>query len=348
VSFSTATTYPYMPTTISGCSDQPVSMNASGSYTATCTSGFEATPGTHSGDTQGGVSLGATFTPDANSGVTGSSAVIQHGSPQLFVNPDPVNIALVVSNSDLMAGQSGTATGTVTPTFTGPYEPTGNVVFTDVLYGVAIGSCGGKSGVPVNAAGQATCTFSLDQNQANDSDSIYATYPFGTDAGEDYAFQGQQASNPVTVSAGTSSGSGPSSGGGKSASSGTVTLGKPKTSGATLQVLAACAAGGASCVDQYQVSVTEKVLKGRVVGITASKAKPVKTTKVVVLGSAKVTLAAGKRTTVKLTLNGAGKKLLVKHRTLKCKLAVTTKNGTKTQTLKTATVTFKAPKKHKG
>jgi hypothetical protein len=79
-----------------------------------------------------------------------------------------------------------------------------------------------------------------------------------------------------------------------------------------------------------------------VVAVTASKSKPAQTTRMVVLGSAKVRLAAGKSTTVKLTLNAAGKKLLAKHHTLKTKLAVTTKNGTKTQTLKTATLTFKA------
>ena len=140
--------------------------------------------------------------------------------------------------------------------------------------------------------------------------------------------------------------SGPASGG-ESAGSGKVTFGKPKTSGVTLQLLARCAAGGASCVDRYQVSVIEKLLKGKVVAVTASKAKPVKTTKVVVLGTAKVTLAAGKSTTVKLTLNAAGKKLLAKHGTLKTKLAVTTKNGTKTQALKTTTVTFKAAAKKK-
>jgi hypothetical protein len=131
---------------------------------------------------------------------------------------------------------------------------------------------------------------------------------------------------------------------GASTGSGTVTLGKPKTSGATLQVSAACAAGGASCVDQYQVSVTEKLHNGKVVAVTASNSKPAQTTKVIVLGTAKVTLTAGKRKAVKLTLNAAGKKLLAKYRTLKTKLAVTTKSGTKTQTLKTTAVTFKATK----
>jgi hypothetical protein len=67
-----------------------------------------------------------------------------------------------------------------------------------------------------------------------------------------------------------------------------------------------------------------------VVGVTASKAKPVKTTKAVVLGRAKVTLAAGKSTTIKLTLNGAGKKFLAKHGTLKTKLRSPLKSGTKT------------------
>jgi hypothetical protein len=341
---------PYAPpstsTPISGCSAQPVSINSSGSYTATCTTIFAAGSAVNGHADLGNdvLQLGATFTPDANSTLAGSWV-----NGTITVNQDPVNIALVVSNSRLTVGQSGTATATVTPTVTGPYKPTGNVVFKDVLYNAAIGSCGGKTGVAVNAAGQASCTFSLDQNEVNAPDSIYAQYRYTVGAAAqnpgEQPFVGEQDSNVPRVGAGRSSDSGPSSGVGKSAGSGTVKLGKPKTSGAALRVLASCAAGGPSCVDHYQVTVTEKLHNGKVVGVTASKAK---TTKVVVLGSVKVTLAAGKSTNVKLTLNAAGKKLLTKHRTLKTKLAVTTKNGTKTQTLKTAAVTFKAPKKPTG
>ncbi len=66
--------------------------------------------------------------------------------------------------------------------------------------------------------------------------------------------------------------------------------------------------------------------------------------KTVVLGTATVTVAAGKRKSVKVTLNAAGKKLLAKRHTVKTKLTITRRTGGRTRTVSAKAVTFKAAK----
>jgi len=63
--------------------------------------------------------------------------------------------------------------------------------------------------------------------------------------------------------------------------------------------------------------------------------------KTVVVGSKKVTVAAGKRETVKLSLNGTGKRLLAKHKPLRTKLTVRASG----KTVASSTIAFKTKKK---
>ena len=129
---------------------------------------------------------------------------------------------------------------------------------------------------------------------------------------------------------------------GGGAGSGKASVGSVKTSGSTAKVAVSCATGGATCTLELQVAVTETLRGNKVIALTARKTKTTK--KTVVIGSAGVTLGAGQKKTVKVSLGGTGKKLLTKHHSLKTMLTVTNSKA-KTKTVATKTVTFKA-KKH--
>jgi hypothetical protein len=129
---------------------------------------------------------------------------------------------------------------------------------------------------------------------------------------------------------------------GGGAGSGKASVGSVKTSGSTAKVAVSCATGGATCTLELQVAVTETLRGNKVIALTARKTKTTK--KTVVIGNAGVTLGAGQKKTVKVSLGGTGKKLLTKHHSLKTMLTVTNSKA-KTKTVATKTVTFKA-KKH--
>jgi hypothetical protein len=90
--------------------------------------------------------------------------------------------------------------------------------------------------------------------------------------------------------------------------------------------------GGATCRIVVTLSVTETV-KNRATG-SGHKARK----KTVVLGTATVTLTAAKTATVKLALNGVGRKLLAAQHKLAVKLLITTSG----KPVSTRTVTFEA------
>jgi hypothetical protein len=96
--------------------------------------------------------------------------------------------------------------------------------------------------------------------------------------------------------------------------------------------------GARSCTITVTLSVLETLHHGKVTALAAS-AKTTK--KTVVVGSETVTIAAGKSRTVRISLNGSGKRLLAKHNPLKAKLAVTA-SGKK---VSSSTITFKTKKK---
>ena len=80
------------------------------------------------------------------------------------------------------------------------------------------------------------------------------------------------------------------------------------------------------------------------IAITARKVK--QTHRTVGLGKTNLTLLAGQSRTVKVFLNGKGKRLVAKHHKLKVRLTGTqslAKN--KTNTVLNRTITFKAPTK---
>jgi hypothetical protein len=80
----------------------------------------------------------------------------------------------------------------------------------------------------------------------------------------------------------------------------------------------------------------------------SSRKRPRKHKVVVNVGSAHVTLSAGHSTTVKVSLNGTGRRLLTSRHVLATTLRVTQSLlNRRTRAVSTQTVTFKVPKKHK-
>jgi hypothetical protein len=306
--------------TISGCSAQPVSTTGS-TYTATCETTFAAT--------QGSASLSATFTPSDSTSFSGSSS----STESLPVDRGSSTTELSTSSATPKTGQSITYTASVAAGTSGPAAPGGRVEFRDG--GAPITGCGGTSGEVVSAR-QATCTTSYTSAGQH---SVSATYT------GDANFTGSSSTAvKVSVSAAAQGGTG------------TAHVGSVKTSGTTASASVSCAAGGPGCTVTALITATETLKGNKVVGVSAiavsnskRKHKKGKTRKkVVVLGKARVTLAAGQHRTVKVSLNRSGKKLLAKHKHLKTKLKVTSKTaGGKTKTVASKTVTFKQPKKHK-
>jgi hypothetical protein len=118
---------------------------------------------------------------------------------------------------------------------------------------------------------------------------------------------------------------------------GRASIGHVTVSGTTASVAVSCS-GASSCTITLTLSALETLLRGKVIAVAAS-AKTTK--KTVVLGYETVTAAAGTRQTVKLSLNGTGKKLLGKHNPLRTKLRITQAS----KTVASSTITFKAKSK---
>jgi hypothetical protein len=146
--------------------------------------------------------------------------------------------------------------------------------------------------------------------------------------------------------AGTSTGStghGPPS---SAPAAGTASVGTVHAQGSAIAVTLSC--GGASssaCAEVVQLIVVETRKGSRIVAVQASKQKTKKRT--VVVGSGSTTLSGGQTKLLKLTLNGTGKALLAKYRTLHVGLKVTQTVGSTVRTIKTASLTLKAPKTHR-
>jgi hypothetical protein len=119
------------------------------------------------------------------------------------------------------------------------------------------------------------------------------------------------------------------------------------TSGATVSVRVRCK-GSTACQIKLTGTVLETIRGGKVIAVAASKTTKKKTTKkTITIASKTATIPAGATKTIKLTLNGAGKRLLAKHHPLKAKLTVTQARKTlthKTITLKPKTKTKKKKK----
>ena len=119
---------------------------------------------------------------------------------------------------------------------------------------------------------------------------------------------------------------------------GIATAGHAKVSGTAALVRVACAgAPGAQCNVSLRMTVTETFRGQKLIAVAARVRH-----KVLGVGSAAVTLTAGNAQTVRISLNGQGRKLLASRHVLKVKLVVTEALGNgQSATVSTQTVTFK-------
>ncbi len=120
---------------------------------------------------------------------------------------------------------------------------------------------------------------------------------------------------------------------------GSVTVGRAKVSGTTALVRVACGGAlGAQCNVSLRMTVTETFRGQKLIAVAARVRH-----KVLGVGSAAVTLTAGNAQTVRIALNGQGRKLLASRHVLKVKLVVTEARGNSSSaTVSTQTFTFKA------
>jgi hypothetical protein len=161
---------------------------------------------------------------------------------------------------------------------------------------------------------------------------------------ESFTTTGTAAAPPPTTSSTGSSGSSGASGSTGSTgpqTSSTVSVGHTTLTGSAVSIPVTCQ-GTSSCLVTASLSVEETLNGHTVVAVTAQatgQKKVKRTKKTVVVGSNRVTVGAGRRTTVKVSLNAAGKRLETKHPRLKTKLTVSLAGKRSA----TATVTFHRP-----
>jgi hypothetical protein len=117
----------------------------------------------------------------------------------------------------------------------------------------------------------------------------------------------------------------------------TTTVGKIGVTGTTVSFSLRCSAGTSNCADILGLATSETLHGSKVTAVAAAKTKH----KSVVVGSTRVTLTAGAAKTVKLGLNGTGRKLLSKFPKLPM-LAVVLQGG---KTVGAHKVTVTAPKR---
>jgi hypothetical protein len=119
----------------------------------------------------------------------------------------------------------------------------------------------------------------------------------------------------------------------------------PKVSGTTASASITCTGpAGSSCTETLTLSVVEALSGHNIVGVSASKHKPKKSKRTVVLGVKTVTLTARQTKIVSVALNATGKRLLKSRHKLVVKLTAAQKAGASS----TFTVKFTVPvKKHK-
>ncbi len=152
----------------------------------------------------------------------------------------------------------------------------------------------------------------------------------GTDVNQSFITSANAgADGPLGVAVSPGSVSGPGSG--------TAAVARAHVFGTTASVKVTCTgAAGATCKIGLTLSVTETLKGGKVIAVSASMKR---TTKVVVLGTARLTLTAGQGKTVSITLNTIGQRLLATRHTLKAKLTANAAD----RTISTKTITYTKP-----
>jgi uncharacterized delta-60 repeat protein len=130
------------------------------------------------------------------------------------------------------------------------------------------------------------------------------------------------------------------SGGSSTPAPGTASVGHVSVSGTTASMPITCHdVSGASCTITAALSVVETLQGNKVVGISAATRSAKRRRATVVLGSATAVVSAGQTKTVRIALNGAGRRLLTTRHSLAAKITISSAGHAVT----TSAVTFKIP-----
>jgi hypothetical protein len=226
-------------------------------------------------------------------------------------NVTPVAPTLTISAPS--SGKSGTAiaASAVAAAVGGGNHPTGAVTFK--VFGP-------------QASAPTTCTSggtAVGTASAAGDGTYHPSAAFTPSAGGTYWWYASYAGDTVDLPAATACGAGmvktvvSSSGGGGGAK---ATLGAVKITGTTASVSVGCSgSAGQSCDATLTMTVVETLRGSKVIAV-AAKAKTKK--KTVGVGSAKAVVAVGQHKKVTVALNGSGKALLKKFRTLHATLTL--------------------------
>jgi hypothetical protein len=252
------------------------------------------------------------------------------GSAEITVTPGP-STALVLSpaGSSVVAGTSqtftssavdahGNATGASTSATTYAIAPDG---------GATGASCTADQ---CTATTPGTYTVTATDGPLTGSTTLVITAPAATSgtgtSGSGTPGTGTSGSG-TTGTAGTSGTVGTSGNGNVAPAPGKVSSVTDTVSGTTANVKLSCGGEtGSTCVLQVTLTANETV--GRKV-------------RSVVVGTATITVQAGKKATIKVSLNSTGKRLLKQKRKLSVKLDVVEKAGGRSKTVTTKTLTFR-------
>jgi hypothetical protein len=116
----------------------------------------------------------------------------------------------------------------------------------------------------------------------------------------------------------------------------------------TTATVAVSCKGATSCQVSLRLAVHVTLLGHRIVAVSAAKTKkPRRTHRLVVVGSKRATVRAGKTAKLKVSLNGAGRALLRARHRLTTSLTVSQRRNGKTTAVAHHKVTFTSPPKHK-
>jgi hypothetical protein len=165
--------------------------------------------------------------------------------------------------------------------------------------------------------------------------------PESSGALQDADFQMWSTQTTTTTPPGGSTGGnpgGPSGGnpGGNSGGGASVpTVGRAVASGSTVLIPISCSSGSSSCKVTSTLSVTETLRGSKVIAVASLATKQRTHRRTITIGSATVTVAAGRKTTEHLRLNRAGLRLLTARRKLSVELTVSSaRNGKTTRLLR--------------
>jgi hypothetical protein len=275
------------------------------------------------------ISSGCTANPFNEDGAACQGAAV--GTPFFLFTSQPSSVLSLFSDayqsSTPITGASAGVT-TSTATIAGSVDPNGAAVSVSFQFGTTT-AYGQSTAVQTLGPDDAADTFSAALAGLPAATTIHyraiATGDFGTLTGADQTLTTSSPPPPPP---------------------GTAKAGKPKVSGTSVTDLITCT-GQTSCKVTMRLTVKETRKGHKIISVSvAHKRKPKVTHKIVSLGTASATIAAGHSKRLKITLNKTGRRLLKTHHHLTATLTVAQITTSHSRQITTGKVQFKTTKHH--